>query len=53
MANNIIQFQAGREAAINGQPRDNRRSADWLEGWDQVNEEKRNDQCGTFEILSP
>ena len=33
---NIAQFQAGREAAIAGLPRDGRRSADWLAGWDQV-----------------
>lgn len=32
----ILQFQAGREAAIAGLPRDGRRSADWLAGWDQV-----------------
>lgn len=36
MADDILAFQAGREAAIAGMPRDGRRSADWLEGWDQV-----------------
>lgn len=30
----VVQFQAGREAQINGKPRDGRRSADWLDGWD-------------------
>jgi len=34
MADDILQFQAGREAALEGKPRDRRRSADWLEGWD-------------------
>lgn len=32
---NIIQFQAGREAAIAKQKRDARRSKDWLAGYDQ------------------
>ena len=36
MAENIVQFQAGREAAICGLTRDTRRSKDWLEGYDQV-----------------
>lgn len=36
MADDILQFQAGREAAIAGRPRDARRSKDWLEGWDMV-----------------
>lgn len=36
MAENIIQFQTGREAAIDGRKRDARRTADWLEGFDQV-----------------
>lgn len=36
MAEDVIQFQAGRQAAIDGKPRDGRRSADWLEGYDQV-----------------
>lgn len=36
MAEDIIAFQAGREAAIAGKARDGRRSADWLEGFDQV-----------------
>lgn len=35
MAENILQFQAGREAAICGLTRDTRRSKDWLEGYDQ------------------
>ncbi len=34
MAEDILQFQAGRQAAIEGKPRDGRRSADWLEGYD-------------------
>lgn len=34
MADNIIAFQAGREAAMSGGARDARRSADWLEGYD-------------------
>ena len=40
VAENIIQFQAGREAAIARQLRDRRRSSDWLEGYDQVAKEK-------------
>lgn len=40
MAENILQFQAGREAAIFGLSRDTRRSKDWLEGYDQVKAEK-------------
>ena len=36
MADDIIQFQAGREAAMDGRKRDARRTADWLEGFDQV-----------------
>lgn len=39
MAENILQFQSGREAAINGFKRDERRSKDWLEGYDQVKAE--------------
>jgi hypothetical protein len=34
MADNIIAFQSGREAAMCGGARDARRSADWLEGYD-------------------
>lgn len=34
MANDIIQFQAGRLAAMAGEARDKRRSKDWLEGYD-------------------
>ena len=40
MASDILAFQAGREAALAGKPRDRRRCADWLEGWDQVAEER-------------
>lgn len=36
MANDILAFQSGREAAIAGLPRDKRRSADWLEGYGQI-----------------
>lgn len=36
MADNIHQFQAGREAAMNGAIRDRRKSSDWLEGYDQT-----------------
>ena len=36
MANDILAFQAGREDAIAGKPRDGRRCVDWLGGWDQV-----------------
>lgn len=36
MAESIIQFQDGREAAIAGKKRDARKNADWLEGYDQV-----------------
>lgn len=36
MANNIIEFQAGREAAISGKPFDGRRSRDWKEGWEAI-----------------
>lgn len=39
MAESILQFQAGREAAICGLTRDTRRSKDWLEGYDQVKAE--------------
>ena len=34
MAENIIAFQAGREAAMFGDKRDRQMSADWLEGYD-------------------
>jgi len=37
MADNILDFQAGRDAAIDCLTRDLRRSKDWLEGYDQVN----------------
>jgi hypothetical protein len=36
MADDILAFQSGREAAIAGKPRDGRRSVDWLAGWDQI-----------------
>jgi hypothetical protein len=36
VAESIIQFQEGRNAAIAGKKRDARKSADWLEGYDQV-----------------
>jgi len=36
MADNILDFQAGRDAAIDCLTRDARRSKDWLEGYDQV-----------------
>jgi hypothetical protein len=35
----IISFQAGREARIANKPRDGRRNADWLHGWDIVDRE--------------
>lgn len=41
MAEDIHQFQAGREAAIAGHPLDQRRTADWQEGWRQIMEEPR------------
>lgn len=34
--NDILQFQAGREAAIDGRNRDGRKHRDWLAGYDQV-----------------
>ena len=40
MADDIWAFQQGREAAIEGKPRDPRRSKDFLEGYDAVNEWK-------------
>ena len=44
MAENILQFQKGREAAICGLTRDVRRSKDWLEGYDQVKAETDDDR---------
>ena len=44
MAENILQFQKGREAAICGLIRDVRRSKDWLEGYDQVKAETDDDR---------
>ena len=35
----ILDFQAGREARIAKKPRDGRRNADWLRGWDQVDDD--------------
>jgi hypothetical protein len=40
MADNIIQFQAGREVAINGGKRDARKHKDWLEGFDAIMSER-------------
>lgn len=37
----IIAFQAGREARIDGKRRDGRRNADWLHGWDTVDMQER------------
>lgn len=37
----IIAFQAGREARIANKPRDGRRNADWLHGWDTVDMQER------------
>lgn len=37
----IIAFQAGREARIANLPRDARRNADWLRGWDTVDMQER------------
>jgi hypothetical protein len=46
MADDITQFQAGRTAAIEGKPRDKRRSQDWLEGWVSVaNSLSRRQEC--------
>jgi hypothetical protein len=43
MADDIIQFQSGREAAMSGLKRDGRKHRDWLEGYDQV---KLSEPCG-------
>ncbi len=40
MAESILQFQAGREAAMRGDKRDARRGRDWREGFDQVKRAK-------------
>lgn len=37
----IISFQEGREARIDGKPRDGRRNADWLHGWDTIDMQAR------------
>lgn len=43
----IIAFQAGREARIADKPRDARRNADWLRGWDTVDmQERLTRDCG-------
>lgn len=44
MAENILQFQKGREAAMCGLTRDTRHSKDWLEGYDQVKAESVDDR---------
>lgn len=49
MADDIIQFQAGREAQMCGGRRDARRSADWLEGFDM---EAQAMSAGTVETQS-
>lgn len=43
MADNILEFQAGREAAIAGAKRDGRKHKDWLEGFDAIAVEKVKD----------
>jgi hypothetical protein len=40
MADNILQFQAGRESAMNGKKRDARKHKDWLEGFDAIMSQK-------------
>ena len=42
MAEDMLQFQSGREAAMHRFKRDERRSKDWLEGYDQVRAEDTN-----------
>lgn len=37
---NILQFQAGREAAMGGLKRDARKGRDWLAGYDEVKPRK-------------
>jgi hypothetical protein len=37
----ILDYQAGREAAMAGKPRDRRRNADWLRGWDEIDRQER------------
>jgi len=37
----ILNFQAGREARMNGKLRDGRRCRDWQRGWDQVDADER------------
>ena len=32
----ILDYQAGREARMNGCVRDRRKNVDWLRGWDDV-----------------
>ena len=50
VADNILQFQAGREAAMAGKMRDRRRDKDWLEGWDQVSQHFANEITKTGRI---
>lgn len=40
MAENIFQFQDGREAAMAGMKRDKRKPKDWLAGYDEVKPRK-------------
>lgn len=40
MANDILHFQNGREAAMAGLKRNARKHKDWLEGYDQVKRAK-------------
>lgn len=42
MAECIIQFQAGREAAMAGNPLDKRRSYCWREGWWEITRRNSN-----------
>jgi hypothetical protein len=42
MADDILQFQAGREAAMAGLKRDGRKHRDWLKGYDQIRQVKEN-----------
>lgn len=37
----ILDFQRGREARMSDKPRDARRNAGWLRGWDQVDADER------------
>jgi hypothetical protein len=46
MADDILQFQSGREAAMAGLKRDGRKHRDWLEGYDQVKPIKETSYAG-------